>query len=41
MIKSKKIFALTLLTSLLVMAAFATVIQAQSEATVNVLDSIN
>jgi hypothetical protein len=40
MIKSKKIFALTLLTSLLVMAAFASVIQAQGEATVTMVPSI-
>ena len=40
MIKTKKIFAMTLLTSLLVMAVFASVIQAQGQATVNMLDSI-
>lgn len=40
MIKSKKLFALTLLTSLMVVAAFAGVIQAQNQATVNILDSI-
>jgi hypothetical protein len=40
MIKTKKIFAMTLLTSLLVMAVFASVTQAQGQATVNMLESI-
>jgi hypothetical protein len=40
MIKTRKIFAMTLLISLLVMAAFASVIQAQGQATVNMLNSI-
>ncbi len=40
MVKSKKIFALTLIVSLLVVAAFAGTISAQSQATVNILDSI-
>ena len=41
MIKSRKIFALTLLTSLIVFAALnASVISAQTQATVNVLQSI-
>jgi hypothetical protein len=39
MMKSKKIFALTILTSLIVLAAFASV-SAQGQATVNILDSI-
>jgi hypothetical protein len=41
MIKSKKIFALTLITSLLVLAAFASVfVKAQSTATLTMLDSV-
>ncbi len=38
--KSKKTIALTLLTTLLIVAAFAGVIQAQGQATVNMLESI-
>jgi hypothetical protein len=40
MVKSKKIFALTLIVSLIVVAAFASIISAQSQATVNILASI-
>ena len=40
MFKSKKIFALTLIVSLLAVAAFAGVISAQSQATVDILSSI-
>ena len=40
MVKSKKIFVLTLIASLLVVAAFAGTISAQSQGTANILDSI-
>jgi hypothetical protein len=40
MVKSKKIFALTLIVSLIAVAAFVGIISAQSKATVNILASI-